>query len=124
MELKEFKEQTGGYYKFYRNADIQKRGYAICYDEICTIDLEEKELYIDYTLNSKNEVDKKFNTEQDLLNYVIEGKSVEQMIKDLKELVRYHVSMVSVDNKGNIKGQYEPHNCGNVKEYLEKASFN
>lgn len=121
MELKEFKEKTGGYYTFYRDEEIEKRGYAICYDEICTIDLEELNLFIEPTLGTDNKVDITFTDEKQLLSYVIEGKSIKQRIEELKDLKTYHIGVVVVDKKGNITSNYEPSNCGNVKDYINRA---
>lgn len=120
MKLDEFKKRTNGRYTFYRDEEIEKRGYAICYDEICTIDLEDKNLYKECTYNTDNKTDITFDSEEELLDYVIENKNIRQRIEDLKDLMRYHVSMVEIDSKGNIKGAYEPYDCGNIKDYIRR----
>lgn len=121
MKLEDFFKEVQNSYTFYRDDEIDKRGYAICYDAICTIYLNDKKKEYNLVREAidNDGLDIYFNNIDELLDYKIEGKTIKEYIQELPELFWYHISMVGVDEKGNISGEYIPYECGNIKDYVK-----
>lgn len=125
MEIKEFLKETGGAYTFIRSNKLNENDLCV-YDEICTIKINEvnKEyrLLIEWSFYvDEDGIDYDFNSLDDLLDHVIEGKTIRQYISDLTNEeadTRYLIdSRVEVDECGNIlfEGDYKVY--GNINEF-------
>ncbi|MBQ3418835.1 MAG: hypothetical protein IJH31_01730 [Erysipelotrichaceae bacterium] len=105
MKLEEFLKEANGGYMFIDHNKANEKGYATAEDIICEINYSDDDYFVrieNYRHGKANNELVTFNNLDELLNYVVEEKTIRERIEEEKELLYYHIRTIAIDEDGRV----------------------